>query len=297
MTGTSKKLITNADIEAFIERFDTFLFDCDGVIWHGQTLIPNVANAIQLLRSRGKRLLFVTNNSTQSRASYKKKFERLGLSVKEEEIFGSAYAAAIYMTHHLPKNQKVYVIGQAGICDELANASIPYEHPEEDNTPIDFDQLDEIQPNPQIGAVLVGFDGKINYRKFAKAYVYLTSNPQCQFIATNTDASFPHHGRTFPGTGTIVAAIQGATGIKPKILGKPHQTMLDCIQAKYHLNLEKTCMVGDRLNTDIQFGIEGGMSTLLVLTGVTTESELHKPDQTIIPEYYIDSLGNLANLE
>ncbi|KAI8054421.1 HAD-like domain-containing protein [Syncephalis plumigaleata] len=291
----SSKLTTKEEVNAFIDRFDTFLFDCDGVLWYGHTLIPGVEKALELLRNKGKRILFVTNNSTQSRQAYTKKFEKLGLTASENEIFGSSYAAAVYLQNvvNFPADKQVYVIGQSGICDELDAASIRHNNPRDDDNSIDWEEVDNIVPDPSVGAVLVGFDVQVNYRKLAKAYVYLTSNPDCLFLATNDDSSFPHHGRTFPGTGTIVTAVKGCTGREPRVLGKPHQTMLDCIVAKYDLDRTKTCMVGDRLNTDIQFGIQGGMSTLLVLTGVTSEQALHDPDQSTIPEYYADSLSTL----
>ncbi|RKP24001.1 HAD-like domain-containing protein [Syncephalis pseudoplumigaleata] len=289
------KLTTREAVNAFIDRHDTFLFDCDGVLWYGHTLIPGVDKTLELLRRKGKRILFVTNNSTQSRQAYTKKFEKLGLSASENEIFGSSYAAAVYLQKvvDFPADKQVYVIGQAGICDELDAASIRHNNPADDSSTIDWEGVEAITPDPNIGAVLVGFDMEINYRKLAKAYVYLASNPGCLFLATNDDASFPHHGRTFPGTGSMVAAIKGCTGREPRVLGKPHQTMLDCIVAKYDLDRTRTCMVGDRLNTDIQFGVQGGMSTLLVLTGVTSEQELHDARHNITPEYYADSLATL----
>ncbi|KAI9592208.1 4-nitrophenylphosphatase [Syncephalis fuscata] len=283
----STKLITKKAFDTFIDRFDTFLFDCDGVLWHGQHLIPGASKALEILRKREKRILFVTNNSTQSRQNYTKKFEKLGLAAHKEEIFGSAYAAAVYLRTVIdfPADKKVYVIGQSGICDELDNESIQHNNPQDDATDVDWEQVEQIKPDPTVGAVLVGFDMQINYRKLAKAYVYLKSNPDCLFLATNTDSTFPHLNGSFPGTGTMVAAIKESTGREPRVLGKPTQTMLDCIVAKYHLDRSKTCMVGDRLNTDIQFGIQGGMSTLLVNT---------PRNQTIIPEYYADSLGSLT---
>ncbi len=155
-------------------------------------------------------------------------------------------------------------------------------------------EIESIKPDPSIGAVLFGFDINISYTKLAKAFTYLHSNPSCHFLATNDDSTFPTGGtvypgiiyvklddersdgvcimfvfknKTFLGTGALLSALSHPLGRKPKVLGKPHQTMLDVIIAQNHLDRNRTCMVGDRLNTDIEFGKLGGLKTLLVLTG------------------------------
>uniref|UniRef100_A0A8R7TKL9 4-nitrophenylphosphatase n=1 Tax=Triticum urartu TaxID=4572 RepID=A0A8R7TKL9_TRIUA len=115
------------DAEALIDSVETFIFDCDGVIWKGDKLIDGVPETLDLLRSKGKRLVFVTNNSTKSRKQYGKKFETLGLSVNEEEIFASSFAAAAYLQSiDFPKDKKVYVIGEEGILKELELAGFQY---------------------------------------------------------------------------------------------------------------------------------------------------------------------------
>ncbi|CAK9168000.1 unnamed protein product [Ilex paraguariensis] len=113
--------------DELIDSVETFIFDCDGVIWKGDKLIDGVPETLDMLRSKGKRLVFVTNNSTKSRKQYGKKFETLGLNVSEEEIFASSFAAAAYLKSiNFPKDKKVYVIGEDGILKELELAGIPY---------------------------------------------------------------------------------------------------------------------------------------------------------------------------
>ncbi|PKK74565.1 HAD-like protein [Rhizophagus irregularis] len=139
---------------------------------------------------------------------------------------------------------------------------------------VKFDSTDwtfaNIKQDPEVGAVLCGFDININYLKYAKAYTYLHSNPECLFLLTNDDPTFP--------------------------AGKPNKPMLDCIVQKLSLNPERTCMIGDRLSTDILFGINGNLGTLLVLTGVTEEKDILAENARIIPDYYISSLGDIAIL-
>ncbi|KAI9209149.1 HAD-like domain-containing protein [Polychytrium aggregatum] len=280
----------------FIDSIDTFLLDCDGVIWHGTHVLDGIRELLALLRSKGKRLLFVTNNSTNSRKSYLKKFTKLGIEASEDEIFGSAYAAACYVSQILkfPKDKKVYVCGMSGIAEELASEGINYCGVDEDNDNLkEMSEMGTVKNDPDVGAVLFGFDLNINYKKLAKAFTYLHHNPECHFLATNSDLTFPAGGTVYPGTGALLSALSAPLQRKPTVLGKPEKTMLDVIVAKYHLDRDRTCMVGDRLDTDILFGQSGNLKTLLVMTGVTSHDQLEK--SAIQPDYYIEKLADLNN--
>ncbi len=116
------------DAEAFLKDIDVFIFDCDGVIWKGDSLIDKVPSVLELLRKLGKKIFFVTNNSTKSRKGYKGKFEKLGLDVEPEEIFSSSFAAAAYLeqTEFKKTGKKVYIIGEVGIEEELDLIGVPY---------------------------------------------------------------------------------------------------------------------------------------------------------------------------
>ncbi|KAJ1971696.1 hypothetical protein H4R35_005112 [Dimargaris xerosporica] len=322
------KLHSDKDRAAFVDRFDTFLLDCDGVLWHDKFVIDGVTETLARLRHKGKRILFVTNNSTKSRDAYLKKFQSLGIAaskqtsaglvkltkqfmnactlsglfidVRQEEIFGSSYATATYLAkvNKLPADKKVYVIGESGIKEELTSQGIPVLEAADDYDGLpEGENWSDIGPLEEVGAVVIGFDRKINYRKFAKAHTYITHQKDCRFIATNADLTIPMFHRVLPGTGSFVSVLTSSTGQQPVVIGKPHRTMLDCIIEKYHLDRERTCMVGDRLDTDIQFGINGNVATLLVLTGVTTECEAFRADQPIVPDYVMDSFGHLATID
>ncbi|OZJ02631.1 hypothetical protein BZG36_03840 [Bifiguratus adelaidae] len=292
-----QKLSGREDLAALLDKYDNWLFDCDGVLWHGNKLLPGIAEAMKLLRSKGKRVIFVTNNSSISRAKYTQKFDKLGIEATEDEIFSSAYAAAVYLRKvvNFPQDKKVYIIGQSGIEDELRAYGIDYAGAGADNENMKEQDFDSITSDPSVGAVLCGIDWHINYKKLAKAYTYLIENEGCMFLLTNDDSTFPSHGRLFPGAGAISAPLTTALGRKPDaIMGKPNHTMLDCIVAQYELDLSKSLMVGDRLDTDIDFGNRGGMDTLCVLTGVSKESEFTAPDAPIKPTMYMQSFGELT---
>ncbi|KAI1001717.1 hypothetical protein K3495_g6487 [Podosphaera aphanis] len=288
-------------ITDFIDQFENFLFDCDGVLWSGDYLFPGSVETLEMLRSRGKKVIFVTNNSTKSRADYQKKLSSLGIPSNVEEIFGSSYSSAIYISRILqlpaPKN-KVFVIGEAGIETELRSEGIEFlggtdsayrrDITAEDRERIaDGSLLDE-----NVGIVLVGLDFHINYLKLAIAYQYIARG--AIFLATNTDSTLPSNNTIFPGAGSISIPLVNMTGMKPLALGKPSQAMMDAIEGKFHLDRKKTCMIGDRLDTDIKFGIEGKLGgTLMVLTGISKKGDWTHEGSLVVPDYYMDKLDDL----
>ncbi|CAN6613819.1 4-nitrophenylphosphatase [Trichomonascus vanleenenianus] len=294
----SEKIVSKEQVEAFLDKYDDFLFDCDGVLWQGSHLLPSVVETIDLLRSRNKRLIFVTNNSTKSRRAYNKKFENFGLKVRESEIFGSSYSSAVYLRKVLnfPNDKKVLIVGEKGIEEELANLGIKYvggTDPELNKAATE-DVTAGLKRDPSIGAVLCGLDIHINYLKIANAMQQLL-DPETVFLATNIDSTYPSKGRLLPGAGTIVGTLETCTGRTPTALGKPSKAMMDCIKAEFSFDPKRACMVGDRLNTDMVFGKEGGLGTLMVLTGVDKEETLqNKP--IVQPDFYIDKLGCLYDL-
>jgi len=298
-----RRLESLADYQAFVDKFDTFLFDCDGVLWHGDHLVPGVVKVLSYLRHSQKNIIFVTNNATKSRANYKGKFDKLGVQAEVDEIFGSAYASAVYLAEviKLPKDEKVYVIGEAGLEAELDAEGVQHiggTDPEDCRLSPPF-SLSSFELDPKVTVVLAGLDTQITYTKLSKAFQYLTRNPGCRFIATNEDSTYPAGpgGGTLPGAGAISAPLRYSTKIDPVAVGKPHKAMLDCIKAKQHFDPAKTVMIGDRIDTDIAFGKGGGVSTLLVLTGVAKEADLAPEAKPLaVPDYIMQSLGDLSVL-
>lgn len=283
-----------------VDSVDCFIFDCDGVIWRGDSIIDGVPEVLEMLRGMGKQLVFVTNNSTKSRAGYLKKFTSLGLEVRAEEIYSSSYAAAAYLEHiKFPADKKVYVVGEVGIQEELDLKGITHI-----GGPQDAGKVVELTPgmflehDHDVGAVVVGFDRNINYYKIQYATLCIRENPGCLFLATNLDAvTHLTDAQEWAGNGSMVGAIKGSTKQEPTVMGKPSEFMLANIADKFGLRRDQICMVGDRLDTDIMFGKNGGLATMLVLSGVTTEEQLLSPDNTIHPDFYADSLSALLEVK
>jgi len=278
-----------------------FLFDCDGVLWSGDHLFNGVVDTLEFLRSKGKQTIFVTNNSTKSRADYLKKLQSMGIPSKVDEIFASAYSAAIYIARIMnlpPPKNKVYVIGEAGIETELKSENVSFIGGTDpayrrDITPEDYKGLaDGSLLDDNVGIVLAGLDFHINYLKLSHGYQYLARG--AKFLATNTDSTLPSNHTFFPGAGSISIPLINMTGKQPIALGKPSQAMMDSIEGKFKFDRKKACMVGDRLDTDIKFGIEGKLGgTLAVLTGVSTKQEWEAEGAEVVPEFYVDALSDL----
>ncbi|OTA91587.1 hypothetical protein M434DRAFT_397107 [Hypoxylon sp. CO27-5] len=304
MTQLPKYLTGNsAAIDEFLDKFDVFLLDCDGVLWSGDHLFEGIVETLEMLRAKGKRVVFVTNNSTKSRPDYQKKLTALGIASDVEEIFASAYSSAIYISRIMklpaPKN-KVFVIGESGIESELRTEGVPFLGGTDpalrrDITPEDFSGLaDGSLLDPDVGIVLAGLDFHINYLKLSMAYQYIRRG--AKFLATNLDSTLPMNQTFFPGAGSISIPLVNMTGQTPLAFGKPSQAMMDAIEGKFKLDRARTCMVGDRLNTDIQFGIEGGLGgTLAVLTGVSKKEHWEAADAVAVPAYYVDKLSDLRD--
>ncbi|CAN1169894.1 Phosphoglycolate phosphatase 2 [Linum perenne] len=274
-SSTPVQLLNTHTAQSLIDSVEAFLFDCDGVIWKGDKLIDGVSQTLDLLRSKGKKLVFVTNNSTKSRSQYAAKFHSLGILVTE-----------------------VYVIGMEGIVQELQQAGFTaLGGPEDAEKRAEWKSNTLFEHDKSVGAVVVGLDPYVNYHKLQYATLCVRENPGCLFIATNRDAvGHMTDLQEWPGAGCMVAALCGSTEREPIVVGKPSTFMMDFLLQKFNISTSKMCMVGDRLDTDILFGQSSGCKTLLVLSGVTTESALHDSANQIKPDYYTAQVSDFIGL-
>lgn len=219
----------------------------------------------------------------------------------QEEIFSSAYSSSIYISRILdlpPNKRKVFVLGESGIEQELRTENVPFIGGTDpayrrDVKPEDYKAIaagDSSLLDPEVGVVLVGLDFHLNYLKLALAYHYIRRG--AVFLATNIDSTLPNSGTLFPGAGSMSAPLIMMLGKEPTTLGKPSQAMMDAIEGKFRFDRSRACMVGDRVNTDIRFGLEGQLGgTLAVLTGVSTKEDvLGGP---VKPSAYVDQISDL----
>jgi HAD superfamily hydrolase (TIGR01450 family) len=192
---------------------DTFLFDCDGVLWRGHDAVPGVAEALAHLRSLGKRIYFVTNNASKSREQNTKSIQHRGFQAEVGEVMCTAPMVPLYLNRiGYDKSIPVFAISAGGIAEELTAAGFHV----------------KTTSSEGCGCVAVGYDDGFTYHKLAQASLAIQAG--ALFIATNEDATFPSGNHLLPGAGSLVAAVSTASGKSPVVLGKPHSMMMDVIR-------------------------------------------------------------------
>ncbi|KAF8561206.1 hypothetical protein P879_05469 [Paragonimus westermani] len=293
-TNELKASISTVDV---LRQCNTYVFDCDGVLWDSNKLLPGAVDLVNYLLETDRHVFLITNNSTKSVEQYSEKCCRLGLPVSEKNIVCSSNVAATYLQSK-GISGPIYVIGHDGVGLELDKCGITHFGIGPDD-PLNSDPLYGICLDPNTSGVLVGFDDHFNYRKLLKATSYIARG--VPFFATNEDAQLPAGDTVLPaclvmllffsiiflvrlyaasssspGTGAIVAAVKFASGKDPIVMGKPHQPTFDMLCRLHNIKVEKTIMVGDRLDTDIMFGNRFRMHTACVMTGVTDAELLAK---------------------
>lgn len=246
------------------------LVDMDGVIYRGASPTPGARDFFLFLRSVGLEFRLITNNAQRTSIQYSEKLRTMGIEVEEEAILPAGEATALRLTHMARPGARVYVIGQDGLVLPLDRAG--------------FTLTDE-QPE----YVVVGLDLAFTYEKLRIACQSIQRG--ARFIAANTDATVPVENGLLPGSGSLVAAVTTCTGVVPLVIGKPQPTMLEMALSDMGLVSSEAAIIGDRLETDVLAGQKAGLTTILVLTGVT--SVLDVKQSAIKPDYVFEDLIEL----
>jgi 4-nitrophenyl phosphatase len=227
------------------------LIDMDGVLWRGGSLLPGVQEFFVALRDLKIPFLLVTNNATVSPESVVERLSSTQVEIKPEEVLTSALATAAYLQTVLPTGANVFPIGEAPVRAALRAAGFNL-----------LEQHDSAQ------AVVMGFDREINLEKMTQAALAIQTG--ALFVGTNPDVSFPIEEGQAPGNGAFIRAIEATTSVSPVIVGKPEPLLFEQAVERLAIPSGKTLMVGDRLETDILGAQRAGISTALMLTGVTS---------------------------
>ncbi|XP_013113353.1 glycerol-3-phosphate phosphatase [Stomoxys calcitrans] len=285
----------------WLESYNVILTDCDGVLWYDDEVIAGVPETINALQAKGKKIYFVTNNGTKTRAELCEKARRMNFNIEETQIIAPTFSIAEYLKLNLKRKDKVYAIGSSALGKELAALEIPFFGLGPDPVkPIWVDVLQAIDRQTKsdtIGAVVVAFDEHISYNKLMKASNFLGQNEKCLFLATNADAvsKFPMY--CIPGTGAILKAIETCVGREALIMGKPNPLVCEHLVQSGKIKPERALMIGDCYKTDVSFGKNCGFSTLLVGTGRykwnDVEELVKQGSKEFIPNFYISSLSDL----
>ncbi len=246
------------------------ILDMDGVLWRGDEPIGNLPAIFKTIAARGLKVTLATNNSARTPEAHLEKLARFGVRLDHSQILSSSMATAALLKEQFPRGGDLYVIGHDGIIQAAQTEG--------------FHVFTEsgIPENPV--AVVAGIDWEINYKKIATA-ASLARNG-VPFYGTNPDRTFPTPHGLMPGAGTILAAIETASGVAPIVAGKPEPYLLQLAMQRMDVSPEETLMVGDRLETDVLGGQNAGCKTALVLSGVTMreDAEAWQPKPDMIAE-------------
>jgi phosphoglycolate/pyridoxal phosphate phosphatase family enzyme len=252
--------------------YDAYIFDLDGTVYLGDALLPTAGETISTLRDLGKRTVFLSNNPTHFRSDQAIKLTRLGLPTPDEDVINSSVVMVDFLRRNLPE-AGLFVIGEEPLQTELRQAG--------------FELTDDIR---RIDAVIASFDRTFEYRKLQIAFDAIRAG--ARFFATNADRYCPVPGGGQPDAAAIIAAIEACTNTKIEaVVGKPSRYMAEAILGLLDLPPQRCLMTGDRLETDVQMGLEAGMAAALTLTGATGEADLAASE--IRPTYVIGRLADL----
>lgn len=250
---------------------DLFLFDLDGTIYLGNQALPGAIECLKKLDQLGKTVCFLTNNSSRDKSEYVKKISALGYPVDTSRIITSTMAAIQYLKTRAP-GKTVFPVGTAPFVEELQAAGIPLADEDAD-------------------IVLLGFDTTLTYDKIWKANILLEKGKE--FITTHPDTVCPSDKGDMPDVGALMALLECSSGRTPSVIcGKPYSPMAEIVSGLFHTPKERIAMVGDRLYTDILFGINNGLQSVLVYTGETTREMLAASG--IRPTYVLEGVRDIV---
>ncbi|NLV19671.1 MAG: HAD family hydrolase [Bacteroidetes bacterium] len=231
-----------------------FIIDMDGVIYHGNRLLPGVTAFIEWMENNGKEYLFLTNSSERTPKELHEKLKRLGLKVNEDHFYTSALATAGFLASQTP-NGSAFIIGDAGLIHALYSAGYT---------------MNNVNPD----YVVVGETHGYNFEKIEIAVNLVMKG--ARLIGTNSDVSGPIEDGITPSTKALIAPIEIATGKKAYFVGKPNPLMMRIALKNLGVKREEAVVIGDRMDTDIRCGLESEIDTLLVLSGITNEEDIDK---------------------
>lgn len=260
-----------------LEKFPSIkalILDMDGVLWHDTQPIGNLPLIFERINQAGLKVLLATNNATKSTAEFVQKLAGFDLPLHADQILNSAQALGIYLKQQHPTGGQVYILGEAGLHATLA----------------DYGFMHSDSPESLPLAVIAALDFHLTYEKLRHASLMIQKG--IPLIGTNPDLTLPTPHGQIPGAGTIIRALEAASGKKAIIIGKPEPLMYQLAMKKLLVAPHETLAVGDRLETDIAGAQKAGCLCALVLTGIATIEDANAWQPA--PDIVVDSLEALT---
>lgn len=262
-------MVTKKELE-YLRAKKGYICDMDGVLYHGNNLLSGVKEFYSWLLENKKNFLFLTNSSERSPKELKQKLGRLGLDVNEKHFYTSALATANFLKKQCPGGS-IYAIGEAGLINALYDAGFT---------------MNNINPD----YVVMGETRTMNYEMLERATLLVRKG--AKLIGTNPDMTAPAEIGIIPATRALISPIEMASGKNAYFLGKPNPLMMRIGLSMIGCDNKDTCIIGDRMDTDIIAGIESEIDTALVLTGVTNNNNINKYPYK--PKFILNCVGDLA---
>ena len=250
-----------------------FLFDMDGTLYLGDRLYGFTIELLETIRKQGGKYLFMTNNSSKSVEDYIKKLGKLGIAATREDFITSSQATAYYL-HKYHEGQTLYVCGTESLKAELRMEGFPV-----------TERIDEVE------CIVMGFDTELTFRKLHDVSYLLLTKKDLPYIATNPDLVCPTEFGSVPDCGSVCIMIENATGKKPVVIGKPSPLMPQLAMERLGIAKEQTCVVGDRIYTDVKSGLNAGITGILVMSGETTPAILAESEDK--PHLVLEDAGEI----
>jgi 4-nitrophenyl phosphatase len=255
----------------------TLLIDGDGVLWRGNKPLPGMQRFFDVLERRGMAWALLTNNNRNSVEAYVQKLQGFGVAVSREQIFTSSTVTADYLLDQYGPGAAIHAVGVSGLIDTLREAGFKV-------------STGEAMPDHAVAAVAAGMDPGLNVHKVKVAMRLIMGG--AEFVATNTDGSFPTPDGLSPGTGMVIGALQATSEVAPTVIGKPERAIFDAALRALRADPQTTAMVGDRLNTDILGAKRVGIGTIGVLSGVMTREALR--ESAVVPDVVVEGVEALG---
>lgn len=259
-----------------LKKYAAILLDGDGVLWKSNDPIPGINPFFEFLSTNQVHWALLTNNNTRTAGDYIEKLNRFGIPAGNNSVFTSSTVTADYLLEKYGPGTHLHVVGMDGLIRTLQEAGFMITHGEQ-------------QPRNSVAAVVAGMDREINHEKIKIAMRLILAG--ADFVATNTDGSFPTPEGINPGTGMVIGALQFTSGVEPYIAGKPYPAIFNTSLQALGADASDVLMVGDRLETDILGANQLGIQTAAVLTGVTSREEIAQKD--IKPDFIFEDIRAL----
>lgn len=242
----------NHNVTDKLSKITHLIIDMDGVLYRGDQPVPRLREFFAFLRERPIPFILATNNSTRTSQEYADKLAQMGVNVSPDEVLVSGQATARFLAREYPRGTRVHVFGMPALKQAITEEGF-------------------ILADEDVQLVVASMDRAVTYDKLKRATLLIRGG--ARFIATNLDPTNPSEEGLIPGTGTMIAALETASGVKPQAIGKPEPTMYQLAMEQMGASPETTAAIGDRVDTDILGGKRAGLITICVLSGSSDRAE------------------------